>query len=173
MLSRLEATTPPITASAYMLVVGIGLGLVMQVVVLVVQNDAPPEHVGAATSTATFFRSMGGSMGVALFGAIFASRLTSELAVLPGAAKAHLTGGIHISPEQVRALPPQLQLGFMQAFVEALQPVFLAGAGVTAATFVLALLLKEVPLRTRVHAEGDMLAEESIVGATGVEELIG
>ena len=173
LLSRLEATTPPITASAYMLVVGIGLGLVMQVVVLVVQNDAPPEHVGAATSTATFFRSMGGSMGVALFGAIFASRLTSELAVLPGAAKAHLTGGIHISPEQVRALPPQLQLGFMQAFVEALQPVFLAGAGVTAATFVLALLLKEVPLRTRVHAEGDMLAEESIVGATGVEELIG
>jgi hypothetical protein len=99
--------------------------------------------------------------------------LSSELAVLPGAAQAHLTGGIHISPEQVRALPPQLQLGFMEAFVQALQPVFLAGAAVTAGTFVLALLLKEVPLRTRVHAEGDMLAEESIAGATGVEELIG
>ena len=62
-----------------MLVLGVGIGLVMQVIVLVVQNDAPPRDIGVATSTATFFRSMGGSLGVALFGAIFASRLTSEL----------------------------------------------------------------------------------------------
>ena len=55
-----------------MLVLGVGIGLVMQVIVLVVQNDAPPRDIGVATSTATFFRSMGGSLGVALFGAIFA-----------------------------------------------------------------------------------------------------
>ena len=67
--------TAPWLASVYMLVVGVGIGLVMQVLVLVVQNDAPPRDIGVATSTATFFRSMGGSFGVALFGAIFASRL--------------------------------------------------------------------------------------------------
>ena len=61
-----------------MLVLGVGIGLVMQVIVLVVQNDAPPRDIGVATSTATFFRSMGGSLGVALFGAIFATRLTER-----------------------------------------------------------------------------------------------
>ena len=79
LLSRLEVGTAPWVASLYMLVVGIGIGLVMQVLVLVVQNAAPRRDVGVATSTATFFRSMGGSLGVAVFGAIFASRLTSEL----------------------------------------------------------------------------------------------
>ena len=79
LLSRLEVDTAPWLASVYMLVVGVGIGLVMQVLVLVVQNDAPPRDIGVATSTATFFRSMGGSLGVALFGAIFAARLHSEL----------------------------------------------------------------------------------------------
>jgi len=72
LLSRLGAATAPWLASVYMLVVGIGIGLVMQVLVLVVQNDAQPENIGVATSTATFFRSVGGSFGVAIFGAIFA-----------------------------------------------------------------------------------------------------
>src|SRR3954464_4611194 len=75
LLSRLEVETAPWLASVYMLVVGIGIGLVMQVLVLAVQNCAPPKDIGVATSAATFFRSMGGSLGVALFGAIFASRL--------------------------------------------------------------------------------------------------
>src|SRR5215207_5448275 len=79
LLSRLEVDTAPWLASVYMLVLGIGIGLTMQVLVLVVQNDAPPRDIGVATSTATFFRSMGGSLGVALFGAIFAARLNSEL----------------------------------------------------------------------------------------------
>ena len=82
LLSHLEVDTPPWVASVYMLIVGVGLGLVMQVIVLVVQNDVEPRDIGVATSTATFFRSMGGSLGVALFGAIFATRLTSELADL-------------------------------------------------------------------------------------------
>src|SRR6478752_6709867 len=76
LLSLLGVDTPPWVASAYMVVVGVGLGLVMQVLVLVVQNDARPEDIGVATSSATFFRSMGGAFGVALFGTIFASRLT-------------------------------------------------------------------------------------------------
>ena len=89
-----------------MLVLGVGIGLVMQVIVLVVQNDAPPRDIGVATSTATFFRSMGGSLGVALFGAIFASRLTTSSTTLPGEIAAQSRGGVNISPEQVHPLPP-------------------------------------------------------------------
>src|SRR4029077_15377619 len=77
LLSRLGVGTAPWLASIYMAVVGGGIGLVSQVLVRVVQNDARPEEVGVATSTATFFRSVGGSFGIAIFGAIFASRLAS------------------------------------------------------------------------------------------------
>jgi EmrB/QacA subfamily drug resistance transporter len=152
LLSRLEVDTPPWLASVFMLVLGVGIGLVMQVIVLVVQNDAPPRDIGVATSTATFFRSMGGSLGVALFGAIFASRLSNELATLPPQLAARFSGGINISPEQVHALPPAVRDDFLHAFVEALQPVFIVGAAVTLVAFVLACLLKEVPLRGTTHA---------------------
>jgi len=136
-----------------MLVVGIGIGLVMQVIVLVVQNDAPARDVGVATATATFFRSMGGSLGVALFGAIFASRLAHGLTALPADAAARLSGGVNVSPADVHALPPAVRHEFLLAFVDALQPVFLVGAGITVVAFALSLALREVPLRATMHAE--------------------
>jgi EmrB/QacA subfamily drug resistance transporter len=153
LLSRLEVDTPPWVASLYMLVVGVGIGLVMQVLVLAVQNDAPARNIGVATSTATFFRSMGGSLGVAIFGAIFASRLANELATVPGAEK--LSGGANIRPDQVHALPPVVRHEFLLAFVDALQPVFLVGAGFTAVAFVLSLMLREVPLRKTTAATAE------------------
>ncbi|HWK30185.1 MAG TPA: MDR family MFS transporter [Solirubrobacter sp.] len=143
LLSRLDIDTPPWLASVYMLVLGVGIGLVMQVVVLVVQNDAPPRNIGVATSTATFFRSMGGSLGVALFGAIFASRLGAGLKGVPG----DFGAGVNVSPAQVHQLPPEVRHDFLLAFVNALQPVFLVGAVVTLVAFALACVLKEVPLR--------------------------
>ncbi len=172
LLSRLALGTPPWLASVYMLVVGVGIGLVMQVLVLVVQNDAPIRDVGVATSTATFFRSMGGSLGVALFGAIFASRLGHQLAALPSHAAAHLSGGVNVSPAQVDALPAGVRHGFLLAFVNSLQPVFLVGAAVTAVTFVLALLLKEVPLRRTMHGGADLAAREAAASATGAEAMV-
>ena len=147
LLSRLEVGTPPWLASVYMLIVGVGIGLVMQVLVLAVQNDAPSKDIGVATSTATFFRSMGGSLGVALFGAIFASRLASELTALPADAAAKLSGGVNISPDDVHALSPEIRHDFLLAFVDALQPVFLVGAALTAVAFGLSWLLREIPLR--------------------------
>ena len=162
LLSRLEVGTQPWLASLYMLVVGLGIGLVMQVLVLAVQNDAPARNIGVATSTATFFRSMGGSLGVALFGAIFASRLSGELAGIPGASG--LSGGANISPDQVHALPPAVRHDFLLAFVDSLQPVFLVGAAITAVAFVLAWLLREVPLRKTTHAP---TAEHVAAGTVG------
>ena len=83
-----------------MLVIGVGIGLVMQVLVLVVQNDAPPENIGVATSTATFFRSVGGAFGVAIFGTIFASRLADQLGGLPHDVIEHVGSGVQLSPTE-------------------------------------------------------------------------
>jgi hypothetical protein len=97
---------------------------------------------------------MGGSLGVAVFGAIFASRLGSELTRIPGASG--LSGGANIRPDEVHALPPAVRHDFLLAFVDALQPVFLVGAAITAVGFVLAWLLREVPLRKTTHSTGEM-----------------
>jgi EmrB/QacA subfamily drug resistance transporter len=162
LLSRLEVDTAPWLASVYMLVLGVGIGLVMQVVVLVVQNDAPPRDIGVATSTATFFRSMGGSLGVALFGAIFAARLAHELERLPPEISARLGAGVNVSPDEVHALPPVIREDFLHAFVSALQPVFLVGAAVTLVAFGLTWLLKEVPLRTTTQAPSDPVTDPGV-----------
>ena len=142
LLSRLGVGTAPWIASVYMLVVGVGIGLVMQVLVLAVQNDAQPQNIGVATSSATFFRSFGGAFGVAIFGAIFAARLS-----LPAAVKARVGGGIHIDPARAKQLPPHVHELFLRAFAHALHGVFLYGMVLTLVPFVLAWLLDEVPLR--------------------------
>jgi EmrB/QacA subfamily drug resistance transporter len=157
LLSRLDAATPPWVVSADMVVVGLGIGLVMQVLVLVVQNDVRPRDVGVATSTVTFFRSVGGSFGVAVFGAIFASRLADRLAGLPNAVTLRFGGaGVHLRPEQARDLPPEIHAAFLQAFAHALHGVFLWGMAFAVVPFALSWLLKEVPLRTTVESAPEM-----------------
>ena len=148
LLSRLTVDTDPWVASAYMLVVGIGLGLVMQVLVLIVQNDARPQEMGVVTSTATFFRSVGGSFGVALFGAVFSSRLAGELSGLPAEVVARLGDVGAIDPARARALPPDVHADFLQVFSNALHGVFLWGMVIAIVPFALSWLIREVPLRT-------------------------
>jgi predicted MFS family arabinose efflux permease len=148
MLSRLTVESDAWVASLYMLDVGVGLGLVMQVLVLIVQNDARPQDIGVVTSTATFFRSVGGSFGVALFGAIFASRLTSELTRLPADVIAKLGDVGAIDPARARELPPEVRADFLHVFANALHGVFLWGMAIAIVPAVLAWFLKEVPLRT-------------------------
>jgi len=156
-----------------MAVVGVGIGLVMQVLVLVVQNDARPDQIGVATSTATFFRSVGGSFGVAIFGAIFASRLADQIRELPASVAGRLTGGVHLTPEQAKSLPATVHEDFLQAFAHALHGVFLFGMVLAIVPFVLALFLKEVPLRTTVgRREQELATEEAAAGATGAEAII-
>ena len=150
LLSRLGVDTPPWVASAYMVVVGVGLGLVMQVLVLVVQNDARPQEIGVATSSATFFRSMGGAFGVALFGTIFASRLSDQLAGLPRVVTAHLGSGVQLNPVQIDQLPARIHDVVLHAFAHSLNGVFLFGTALALVPFVLSWFLKEVPLRTTV-----------------------
>jgi EmrB/QacA subfamily drug resistance transporter len=173
LLSRLGPDTAQWLASLYMLVVGVGIGLVMQVLVLVVQNDAEPEHIGVATATATFFRSMGGSFGVAIFGAIFAARLTHELGHLPASVVARLGSGVQINPAQAAQLPPGIHEQFLVAFAHALHGVFLWGMAIAIVPFVLSWFIKEKPLRTTLgHRAAELGSEEAVAAGTPPEELV-
>jgi MFS family permease len=170
LLSRLGVGTAPWLASVYMLVVGVGIGLVMQVLVLVVQNDVPRAQIGVATSTATFFRSVGGSFGVAIFGTIFASKLAHELSHLPRSVTARLGSGVHLNPEQAKHLPPAVHADFLQAFSHALHDVFLFGMVLAVVPFVLSWLLKEVPLRTTLAPTGAEVAAQQAPAAGTPDE---
>jgi EmrB/QacA subfamily drug resistance transporter len=156
LLSTLHVSSPPWVASVYMLVLGLGLGMVMQVLVLAVQNAVDYRDLGVATSGTTLFRSIGGSIGVAAFGAMFAAGLTNGLAGrLPPGAQLPATS----DPSTISALPPVLKAVYLDVFTAALHPVFLTAAVVSAIGFALTWLLQEVPLRGPVQPEG---VDESI-----------
>ncbi|HEY7694286.1 MAG TPA: MDR family MFS transporter [Gaiellaceae bacterium] len=147
LLWRLDAGSSTWTASAYMLVVGAGIGMVMQVLVLAVQNSVDHRLMGVATSGAMLFRQIGGSIGVALFGAIFANRLSANLAErLPGVPLPKTA-----NPEAVRHLPPGIHEAYVSAFAASLRPIFLVAAAIGVAAFLLTWLLREMPLR---HSTG-------------------
>ncbi len=144
LLSRLQVGTPTWEVLGAGMVLGLGLGMVMQVLVLAVQNAVDPRNMGVATSGSTLFRQIGGSIGVSIFGTIFANRLHVELAsrVPPNASLPRAT-----NPAGIRALPPALRSVFEQAFAAALHPVFLTAAAVAVVAFALAWLIPALPLR--------------------------
>jgi EmrB/QacA subfamily drug resistance transporter len=147
LLATMDATTGRTTASLYVALLGVGLGTVMPVMILAVQNAADRRDLGTATSAATFFRSMGGSFGVALFGAILASRLAHHLPGVDAEA-------LQASPQQLRALPPAVRQQVVEAVASSLHVVFLAAIPVALAAFVVVLFLRERPLRESAHIGG-------------------
>jgi EmrB/QacA subfamily drug resistance transporter len=144
LLATLRVSTSTWAACGFMLTLGLGLGLVMQVLVLAVQNAVDYRDLGVATSGTTLFRSIGGSVGVSLFGAIFAAALTAGLAGrLPaGAGLPSAT-----APAAIQALPAAVRAVYLDAFTAALRPVFGYAAAIAALAFALSWLLKDVPLR--------------------------
>jgi EmrB/QacA subfamily drug resistance transporter len=155
LLSSLDAETSTVAAGLYMFVLGAGLGLVMQVLILAIQNAVPYAQLGVATSAATLFRSIGGSLGTAILGAIFSNRLAHELAAtLPATPAAERLGGGGIEPGQVQSLPPRLHDAYIGSFVDSFSTVFLIAAGVVAVAFVLGWFLEERPLRQTIEDPG-------------------
>ncbi|WP_406449690.1 MDR family MFS transporter [Streptomyces sp. NBC_00876] len=155
LLHRLTETSPTWEMSIYFFVFGAGLGLVMQVLVLVVQNAVTYQDLGVATSGATFFRSIGASFGVAIFGTVFTSRLTDKLGSalagqpLPPGVSAK---GLAADPRAIGQLPPSLQQPVLHAYSTSITDVFLYAAPVVLVAFVFAWLLKEDRLRGSVTA---------------------
>lgn len=144
------------------LILGIGLGNVMQVLVLAVQNSVDPREMGSATSTATFFRSIGGSFGTAVFGAIFAARLTTEIsaALPPGVSLP--AGGVTGSIAKVDALPPVVRDAVLGAFSNAIATTFLIATPIMAVAFLMSFMLRETRLRSS-QDTAHVLADDAAV----------
>ncbi|MFE3929431.1 MFS transporter [Streptomyces sp. YIM B13508] len=144
LLSRMDTGTPRLHYSVWMFVLGAGIGMVMPVLVLAVQNSVRPADLGTATSANNYFRQIGGSVGAAVFGTLFADRLTDALADrLPAGAPADAES---ITPELVHALPPELRDAYVQAYADAMPRIFLYLVPVLVLGLFIAFFLKEKPL---------------------------
>jgi MFS family permease len=149
LLTGIGLHTSLVSIGIYFAVIGLGMGFLMQITTLVAQNSVAPQEMGVASSSRTFFQQIGGSLGVAAFGAVFARRLTESL----------VTSGLHVStsggqlnPATVNSLPAAIKHDVFDAIAHAVQGVFLWALPAAVAIFVLALFIKEVPLRGRAPA---------------------
>jgi len=137
LLSTMDAATSRTRASLFMVVFGLGFGLVSQVLVLAIQNSVDRRDLGVATASANFFRALGGSIGVATFGAVFT---------------AHVVGPVDASrlqsgPGQIRNLPPTVRDRVVEAVAHSIHTVFLVATPIAALGLLVVLFLREYPLR--------------------------
>ncbi len=170
LMSRLGGDTALWFVLVAMLVLGLGIGFVMQVLVLAVQNAVEYRNLGVATSGATLFRTIGGALGVAGAGAIFSSGLAAQLA-----ARIPANAPVATTPADIAALPDAVRSLYHAAYAAALHPVFLTAAGLSALAFALTWALREIPLRETVSsapARSDMAYGFAMPrDATSLEEL--
>ncbi|MEU6391593.1 MFS transporter [Streptomyces sp. NPDC046939] len=183
LLSRLETDTPRLEYSVYMAVLGAGIGLIMPVLVLAVQNAVRPSDLGTATSANNYFRQIGGSVGAAIFGTLFAGRLADALADrLPAGGGAGLPAGTDaesITPQLVHALPEALRTPYIEAYADAMPRIFLYLVPVLVLGLLLAFFIKETPLlsstapaenptTTTLSAHSAVAPQERVSHAAGV-----
>ena len=175
MMTRLQIDTPFWQIAIYAIFVGAGLGLSMQTIVIALQNSVDFKDMGVATSSNTFFRSLGSVFGTAIFGSILTNRVghylqsnfeelaTTNPKAVEGFDMSKLEG-ISENTAVLNTLPPEIQTTALNAFVDSFHIVFLAAAPITALGFLLALKLREVPLRTNKEyaAARDEAAGESL-----------
>ena len=157
LLSRMTAETSTLAASGIMLVMGLGLGMVMQVLVIAVQNAVDYRDLGVATSGATLFRLIGGSVGTAVLGAIFATRLGSELARrLPPGTQGAPAPGAGITTELLASLSPAVRAAYADAFSASLSTVF-----------VVATVVAIVGVRAHLASSGASASRDDLRGGDG------
>ena len=157
LLTQLGPHTPYGVVSIYMFITGMGIGLVMQVLVVAVQNAVPHSELGVATATSTFFRTIGGAFGVAILGAVFANRLLSQLRLHATAAELKLISGSNLTanPAQIAHLPPPQRTFVIAAFSHSVEAAFWVGVPFVVLGFILSWLIKEIPLRTTAFVATD------------------
>ncbi|MFT4210911.1 MAG: MDR family MFS transporter [Microbacterium sp.] len=149
-MTTLEAATPIWLICVYLFVFGAGLGLIMQVVVLVVQNAVPAADIGTATSANNYFREVGAALGTAVFGTLFTSRLTENLTRVfteaGASASDAASASSSIDPSTLDQLPEAVRTGVVDAYADALAPVFWYLVPFIVIALVLALFLRQIPL---------------------------
>jgi len=161
LLTMLDASTTKLTLAIYMVVLGVGMGFLMQTSMLIAQNSVEQKDLGAGSGAATFFRSIGGSIGIALFGALFVHRLADSAAgpVLGGGASA----GAGVNPTMLQQLPVQIREAVMTGLADSIAWVFVWAAAIVVLVPVLAWFVKEIPLRGSV----DEPAKAAVAGEDG------
>lgn len=166
LMSRLNTTTGLAEVSAYMLVLGIGVGMVMQVIVLAVQNAVEYRDLGTATAGVNFFRSMGSAFGVAVFGSILTNRLDYNLPrLIPQASGLKAGQLLGSTPAQLRMLPAPVRAGAQQAFSMSLHTMFIWVVPLAVVGFLLTWLLQEIPLRDYAHVGTEIETDAAHPGA--------
>ncbi|MDX6358521.1 MAG: hypothetical protein QOH37_1575 [Nocardioidaceae bacterium] len=169
LLSLIDSTTPLWQVGGYMAVLGLGLGAAMQNLVLAVQNNSAQSDLGAASSVVSFFRSLGGSIGVSVLGAILSHQVATT--VSSGLAATGATGAGHQTSEipVLSALPAPVRALYESAFGEATGHLFLIAAPFAMLALVCVLFIREVPLRTTIQRvdEAEMSDVKEPVGVAG------
>jgi EmrB/QacA subfamily drug resistance transporter len=162
LLSRMHADTSLTTAALIMMTLGLGLGMVMQVLVLAAQNAVDHRDLGVATSGATLFRLIGGSVGTAALGAIFAARLHTilERTLPPGGVGVSGAAGANISPRMIASLPAATRAIYADGFTSALNSIFLVATIIGVIGFALVWFLPETPLRETVAVKAREVGDE-------------
>jgi predicted MFS family arabinose efflux permease len=160
LLTQLDLTTSSFTSSAYIFVIGAGLGLLMGTTNLIAQNSVGRSELGVATSTATFARNIGGSLGVAVLGSVFTGRIADSLTSALGSAGSQLTsGGGQVSPKMIESLPAAARNAYLNGMVDGVQGVFLWAAVFLAFGFVVSWFVKAEPLQDFTVASSDAPAK--------------
>ncbi len=170
LMSRMNPSTPALLQSLYLFVLGAGIGLCMQVLILIVQNTSSFEDLGVATSGVTFFRTIGSSFGAAIFGSLFLNFLKSRLG--PALAASGAPAQAANSPEALHRLPRNVAAPVVQAYAASLDLVFAWAAPVALVGFILASFLKEVPLRDIGNSASDLGDGFAMPTAQAPEELL-
>jgi EmrB/QacA subfamily drug resistance transporter len=158
LMATVTAATPLPYTCVYLAVSGLGIGLIMPALLVAVQNSVDARDIGSGTASITFFRSMGGSFGVALFGAVLIGRLDGLIARIPGGdalGSAPGTDLLHAGPDAISSVPLALRAAVTDAISQAFHGVFVMAACLSFVAFVIVLFLKELPLRTSAGAPGD------------------
>jgi len=159
LLTGLDIATTRLESAIFYVVLGLGMGFLMQMVSLIAQNSVEQKDMGVASSARMFFQQIGGSLGVAAFGAIFARQLTSSLAAASGPGAHVSAGGSQLDPARVNSLPALVRHDVFAAIAHAVQHVFIWAVPAAVLIFVLAWFIKEVPLRGRAPA-GETASQE-------------
>lgn len=159
LLARMDTDTTRLMSGVYMAVLGAGLGFLMQITMLVAQNSVDMKDMGVASSSATLFRTLGGSFGVALMGSLFTSQVTQTMTDRLGPGAAHAAGSAQLDAASLAKLEPAIRDAYQHAVAAGTHSAFLLGAGVAVLGFVAAWFVKEVPLRGAGPAKGDGAGE--------------
>lgn len=155
LLSSMTPALPVWVICAYLAVMGIGLGMSMQILVLIVQNQFPNSQVGMATASSNYFRQIGASLGSAVVGSLFATRLTSLLTERMSASGGSGSASMNsLTPELVRNLPTAVRDTVVGAYNDALTPIFIYMVPLLLLAGVLLFFIKEIPLATTIDSEG-------------------